>query len=54
LLGKTHEDRGSRMKVEMEVMETGHDVTTKFCFTCGEMNKNVTVANQTFEKNSLW
>jgi hypothetical protein len=34
--GKTHEDRRYTMKVEMEVMETTHDVTTKCCFSCGE------------------
>jgi hypothetical protein len=45
LLGKTHEDRRSKMKVETEVMETAHDITTKCFFTCGEMNKNATIAN---------
>jgi hypothetical protein len=36
LLGKTHEDRRSKMKVETKVMETTHNVTTKCCFSCGE------------------
>jgi hypothetical protein len=36
LLGKAHEDRRSKMKVETKVMETAHDITTKCCFSCGE------------------
>jgi hypothetical protein len=36
LLGKTQEDRRSKMKVETKVMETAHDITTKCCFSCEE------------------
>jgi hypothetical protein len=36
LLGNTHEDRRSKIKVEMKVMETAHDVTTKCFFSYGE------------------
>jgi hypothetical protein len=36
LLGKTHEDRRSKMKVEKKVMETAHDITAKCCFSCEE------------------
>jgi hypothetical protein len=31
LLGKIHEDRRSKMKVETKVMEIAHDTTTKCC-----------------------
>jgi hypothetical protein len=34
LLGKTQEDRRSKMKVEMKVMETAHEIATKCCFSC--------------------
>jgi hypothetical protein len=34
LLGKTQEDRRSKMKVETKVMETAHEIATKCCFSC--------------------
>jgi hypothetical protein len=42
LLGKTHEDKRSKMKVETKVMETAHDITTKCCFSCeeGHLSRN--------------
>jgi hypothetical protein len=43
LLGKTQVDRRSKMKVEMKVMETAHDIATKCCFSCeeeGHLSKN--------------
>jgi hypothetical protein len=36
LLGKTLEDRRSKMRVEKKVMETAHNLTTKCCFACEE------------------
>jgi hypothetical protein len=36
LLGKTLEDRRSKIKVDKKVMETTRNVTTKCCFSCEE------------------
>jgi hypothetical protein len=36
LLGKTPEDRRSKMKMETKVMEKALDITTKSCFSCEE------------------
>jgi hypothetical protein len=36
LLGKTPKDRRPKMKVEKKVMETTHNLTTKYCFSCEE------------------
>jgi hypothetical protein len=36
LLGKTPEDRRSKMEVEKKVIKTAHNTTTKCCFSCEE------------------
>jgi hypothetical protein len=36
LLGKTPEDGRPKMKVDMKVMETAHDIATKCCYSCEE------------------
>jgi hypothetical protein len=38
-LGKTHEDRRSKMKVETNVLETTSDVTTKSCLAGGRQGR---------------
>jgi hypothetical protein len=51
LLGKTQEDRRSKMKVEMKVMETAHDIATKCCFSCeeeGHLSRNCSRKRERF------
>jgi hypothetical protein len=50
LLGKTPEDRRSKMKVEMKVLERAPNVTTKCCFTCeeeGHLSRNCSRKQET-------
>jgi hypothetical protein len=51
LLGKTQEDRRSKMKVDMKVMETAHDIATKCCFSCeeeGHLSRNCSRKQERF------
>jgi hypothetical protein len=50
LLEKTPEDRRSKMKVDMKVMETAHGMATKYCFSCeeGHLSRNCSRKRERF------
>jgi hypothetical protein len=51
LLEKTQEDRRSKMKVDMKVMEIAHDITTKCYFSCeeeGHLSRNCSRKRERF------
>jgi hypothetical protein len=51
LLGKTQEDRRSKMKVDTNVMEIAHDIATKCCYTCeeeGHLSRNCSRKRERF------
>jgi hypothetical protein len=51
LLGKTPEDGRPKMKVDMKVMETAHDIATKCCYSCeeeGHLSRNCSRKRERF------